>query len=703
MSSSLGPNTNAMTREETFQHGVSLYQHQKKKEARKVFEQLLCFSPGSLPLLQVLAVLDNEEGLWQAAIGKLDTALMYEPNNASILFDKALVLTQQGINNDALRLVEQLLSVAPDNQDVLSLRQKLTITIGKHGESRRTAKQKKQLKTQRDLAIKEEVNETLKLANHMANSGNKEEAKHLFQAVLSVAGELPKALFGLAKLQIDEEQYALARQTLLRGFDPKRPEKDTLILLTHSEINIGEYKTAREYAKQGCSIWPEEAFFCRLLIQSYEKENNWLEAYRVAKEVIRLFPNDEDILYRLATSGFNLLRARHHFTSASIVECQAHIELAKKVAHDANKVRLSTHLAEVLWYKGEAKKAKSILEAYLEIFPDDIEVGFNISFIYRTLNEWEKYYRANELGLTCGRRLKYQGDMPQWSLNRPKSDTVLVMPEQGVGDELLYFHNLSLVLEHSKKVYVACDPRLKKILSHAYPDAIMVPITRIENEQIQIPKKVINDITSWVAGGSLAAQCFALYGRHVYQSGYIKLPNKIKEHWSATLNQIRDNNPEALLIGLCWRSGLAGATRNIHYLVPDEVSHLMKQIPNAIFINLQYGDCTKERHKIEKRSGVKLIQLDGLDLRDDFEATAAVIASLDLVISAGTAVHRLTTAVGTPCHVFFAGTDESDFTVPQSLYCENELGYFYPPLMANKYPMLESIAKQIVKRAAVRQ
>lgn len=698
MSKSSPQDSKAMTLEEAFQHGVSLYQHQQKTQARNLFEKLLAVSPQSIALLQVLAIMDNEEGHWQTAIDRLDIALTHQPHNTSLLFDKALVLTQQGINHQALIIVDELLAVSPENQQVLTLRQQLTAAIGNRGESRRTAKQKQQLKSQTDSALTADIKDTLELANQMVNTNHTKEAEQLFQAVISVAGDVPQALQGLAKIQLAAEEYALARQTLLRAFDENHPDKDILILLTHSEIKIGEYKVAREYAKKGHSLWPEETFFCRLHIQSLEKEKNWLAAYRIAKKSSVAFPNNPDILFRLATCEFNLLRARHNFTAASIIQCQQHIEKAAMVANDAKKLRLSTYLAEVLWYKGEAKKAKVLLEEYLEKIPDDIDAGFNISFIYRTLNEWEKYYRANELGLSCGRRLQYRGDMPQWHLNRPKDDIVLVMPEQGVGDEILYFHNLNLVLENAKKVYVACDPRLEKILSNAYPQAIMVPIIRIEDEDIHIPETVMNDITSWVAGGSLAAQCYAQYGRHVYQSGYINLPEKTAQYWMDKLNDIRKKHPECLLIGLCWRSGLAAATRNIHYLITDEVSHLIKQFPHAIFINLQYGDCKKEINKIEKRSGIKLQQIDGLDLRDDFEATAAVISGLDLVITAGTAVHRLTTAVGKECHVFFAGTEDADFTSPQPLYCDNEFVYLYPPLLKNKYPMLESIAKQILLR-----
>lgn len=691
-------NHNAMTLEQAFEHGISLYQHQKKREARAIFEQILSHAPDAVPVLQVLAVLDNEEGHWQQALKRLDHALSAEPGNASILFDKAALLTQHGMNRDALEIVDALLGVAPDNQELLAMRQQITAATGQHGESRRTAKQIAEVSAKKHASLSQEVEQTLALAAQMATSGNQEQAKLLYNGVINVAGDVAAALLGVAKIALQEEKHALAHQYLLRAFAAGDPEKEVVVLLCHSGIKIADFKAAREHAKFGLEQWPQEPLFCRLMVLSFEKEENWLEAYRQASAFLKHYPGDADLLNRQATASFQLLRARHNFTPAAILACQRELEQAARVANEENALRLSTYLAEVLWYKGEAQRAKALLEEYIASNPDDIEAGFNISFVYRSLGEWENFYRANELGIACQRRLQYHGDLPQWNLARPKDDIVLIMPEQGVGDEILYFHNLAMVLDNAQKVYVACDPRLESVLKRAYPSAIMVPITRTQGEDIALPESVMREITTWVAGGSLAGICYEKYGRHVYQRAYINLPQETQSYWHQQLAAIRQANPGKKLVGICWRSGLAAATRNMHYLVAEEVAYLVKQCPETLFINLQYGECRKELNKIEKLSGIRIMQLEGLDLRDDFDATAAVIDGLDAVITAGTAVHRLTTAVGTPCHVFFAGTEHSDFTQPEVLNAEAELGYFYPPMLENKYPLLDIIARQVQAR-----
>ncbi|WP_223825578.1 tetratricopeptide repeat protein [Candidatus Enterovibrio altilux] len=642
-----------------------------------------------------MSVLDAENGSWQEAIRKLNKALLVEPNNSSLLFDKANILAQQGMNKDALKIVNNLLIFTPHHTELLLLQQQLTAVIGKLRDSRCAAKKIAKIQNQKFQAINAEIIQTLKLIEQMVSSGNQEQAKSLYHALLSVAGDIPQALIGLAKLQLAEKNYGSALQFLLRGYNEVNPVKDIVILLIHCYIKLEQYQAARKHCIDGLKCWPDEIILSRLLIQNYEKEQNWLEAYRIALGAIKQQPNDIDLHYRLATNSFNLLKTRYNFTRTAIIECQKHIELAAAIANDENKDILSIYLAEVLWYKGDSVNAKKLLEDYLSRFPDDIEVGFNISFVYRTLGEWAQFYRTNELGITCGRRLRYNGTLPQWDLTSPRDDIVLVMPEQGIGDEIFYFHNLKLILNNCQKAYVACDPRLSNILKNAYPEAIIIPIKRIDNTDIIIPAHVLPNITSWISGGSLAALCFKNYGRHIYQSKYLKIPQDLKQQWKTHLDALRAKNQNVKLIGLCWRSGLTAATRNMHYLVAEEVAYLLKQFQNTVFINLQYGDCTKELKKINKLSDINVVQLEGLNLHDDFDNTAAVINALDAVITAGTAVHRLTSAIGTPCHVFFAGMADSIFDEPQASYCPNEYGYFYPPMMENKYPLLQSIAKHV--------
>ncbi|MGL5336894.1 MAG: tetratricopeptide repeat protein [Enterovibrio sp.] len=670
-----------------FAQAISLYQHGKRQDAREIFEKILAVKPDSVPVLQVLAVINNEEGRWQSALSLIEQALLVEPDNLSLLFDKAQLLIEQKFNKEAELILHKLLAAAPDHPELLQLKQKLDNSM-----NHLSKKSKPQESV--NCAMQAEIDETLQLAQKMFELNKVEEAQLLYQAVINLAGEEPCALRGLAKVQINNEQFALARQTLLRSIAQETPAQEALMLLAHCALKLELYEEARKHSELGIKLYPADRTCYRLLLRSFEKMDKTEQAYNKAKQFLQLFPNDEDIYYRFARNSFLLLRKRHNFTKEAIVACERNLLKAYQLADEKSRLRLSTFLAEVTYYKGDAKKAALLLEHYLEQHPDDLEVKFHSNFVYRVLEEWQKHYECNEVGIDNGSRIVYNGPCPRWDLSRPKDDVVLIMPEQGVGDELLYFHNIDLVLENAKKVYVACDKRLAKFIASAYPRAIVVPIERTENHDIFMPPEILDEMTSWIAGASLAKICFEHFQRHVYKAPYAQLSPQLLQKGAQLASRLRQQNPNARLVGLCWRSGLANATRNIHYLTLKELSYLLKQFSNTVFVNLQYGDSAKELKKIQKLTGITVHQLE-LDLKDDFETSAALIANLDAVVTAGTAVHRLTCAVGTPCYTFFASTLDANPQEAKALFCPNEVGFFYPPLIEDKSAMLTAIAQKI--------
>ena len=79
------------------------------------------------------------------------------------------------------------------------------------------------------------------------------------------------------------------------------------------------------------------------------------------------------------------------------------------------------------------------------------------------------------------------------------------------------------------------------------------------------------------------------------------------------------------------------------------------RLPASAFINLQYGDCAAEIARAEQKFGIRIHQLEGLDLRDDIDGSAALCAALDLVLSAPTAAAATAASVGAEVWFLTAG------------------------------------------------
>ncbi len=107
-------------------------------------------------------------------------------------------------------------------------------------------------------------------------------------------------------------------------------------------------------------------------------------------------------------------------------------------------------------------------------------------------------------------------------------------------------------------------------------------------------------------------------------------------------------------VGICWRSMMLEAKR-AKYFSPLEGWMPVLKTQGVSFVNLQYGDCAEEIARARDQHGVTIHQVEGLDLRNDIDGTAALCAGLDLVLSAPTAAAATAASVGAKLWFLTAG------------------------------------------------
>ncbi len=109
---------------------------------------------------------------------------------------------------------------------------------------------------------------------------------------------------------------------------------------------------------------------------------------------------------------------------------------------------------------------------------------------------------------------------------------------------------------------------------------------------------------------------------------------------------------------------MLGAKRAKYFSPIDHWGPVL-QTPGVTFINLQYGDCAAEIARAEEKFGIKIHQMEGLDLKDDIDGAAALCAALDLVLSAPTAAAATAASVGTKVWFLTAGRTWPQLGTPE--------------------------------------
>lgn len=229
--------------------------------------------------------------------------------------------------------------------------------------------------------------------------------------------------------------------------------------------------------------------------------------------------------------------------------------------------------------------------------------------------------------------------IPEWKGESLKGKRLFVWREQGVGDEFLFASCYADVIKMAGEVVIECDRRLVPLFTRTHPRALV----RAEQPLHGLTEAEIVDCDFHIPAGSLPRLLRDQLGSFPERSSWLYPDAALVTDWRERL----DADDAGLLVGISWRSQLMTAERQASYLPLDAWGPIFS-VPGITLINLQYDECRSEIARAEARFGRPIYGWTGLDLRDDFEETAALIANLDLVIAPANSVAELTGALGVP-------------------------------------------------------
>nr|MEA2797988.1 hypothetical protein [Phenylobacterium sp.] len=261
---------------------------------------------------------------------------------------------------------------------------------------------------------------------------------------------------------------------------------------------------------------------------------------------------------------------------------------------------------------------------------------------------WDEY--EARLHPQFNERTQFMFDGPRWE---PGSDiggkTLLVVGEQGLGDEVLFANLMSDVIDRlgpAGRLVLAVETRLVPLFKRAFPTAevgahatyfVGGRLTRV------IPFADHTQIDLWTPMGSLLREFRRSVDAFPARDAYLTPDPDRFAHWREVLREA----PAGLKVGLLWKSAVKKDSRH-RYFSPFETWAPVLAQKGVTFVNLQYGDCAEELATAKRDFGVEIWSPPGIDLKQDLDDVAALSCAMDLIVGFSNATLNIAAACGVP-------------------------------------------------------
>lgn len=301
------------------------------------------------------------------------------------------------------------------------------------------------------------------------------------------------------------------------------------------------------------------------------------------------------------------------------------------------KARLLENLSLVTLNQGDIKNAEKLSREAADVIPDSTGANEHLAYALLSQGKWEEGFQRYEFALgTKYRKPKPVNKEPYW---QGEPGTLFVRCEQGIGDTITYASVINDAKKHNK-ITLECDERLGGLFKRSFPD-IEVHATRFA------------EVAEWKEGRAFDYHCLIgslcpFYRKNdsdFPRTAFLKPDPERVLQWRTLLG-----TKPGIKVGIAWRGGLSNTfqRRRSHKL--ESWLQLLKT-PGITWVSLDYKDPTAELEELERKHGIKVLHYPRATENCDYDETAALVESLDCVVTTTTAIAHLCGAIGKECHV----------------------------------------------------
>ncbi|CAM2185226.1 Tetratricopeptide repeat protein [Burkholderia cepacia] len=633
--------------------GAVRFQQGRLDDAEPLMRRSVERQPVPLALANYSAVLAGL-GREHDALARLDEALAINPLHQRVLFQRAGLLAQLARYDEACAVYDRLLELTPGFADGYVKRSDMLRALGRAGDALADC--------DRAIALAGRTFDAMRARGlALRDLGRFRDAADSYGHALALRPGSADALFlrGVAYLDLHDPEHALADFNAAIAASPTFV--DAIFNSSVALEQLGRHDEALMRCDRALAIDPRHARSLANRGNAASHLGRFADAVDSYARALEVEPGSTGVLCNYASALMQV--ARHddahemcdralaldpHYAPASFTRARVRLETHRydDALDDLARVIAATPRDKLAhFHRGSALRAlrrhEDALHAYAEaidIDPDYALAHCMRAFLCLSIGDfeagWAEYeWRWRDSQLDGSRRDFAQ---PRWTHGMPlDGQTILLYPEQGLGDTLQFCRYVPLVKALGARVVVEAPVELKALF--ATLDGVDVLVARgdplppfdLHCPLLSLPLEFRTDLVSIPA-----------------RVPYLRADPERVEHWRARLGE--SDRPR---IGLVWSGNpLHLNDRNRSITLADLLPLLDDRYE---WISLQKVIRDEDRPVLDA-SPIRFVG----DELTDFAETAALTEAMDAVISVDTSVAHLAGALGRPLAVMLPHTPD---------------------------------------------
>jgi tetratricopeptide (TPR) repeat protein len=294
---------------------------------------------------------------------------------------------------------------------------------------------------------------------------------------------------------------------------------------------------------------------------------------------------------------------------------------------NAHKNRGTLHV-----WTGHLESGLGYYEQALKLSPNDAELHRNLGVIYLLQGKFEAGWREYRWRWKVGDLRRPNVAFPIWDGNPTRGKSLLLTVEQGLGDTLHFVRYAKVLRERGLNTTVYCQPALMALLQNSRELGAVYP-NNLPIEQPYDYQCSLLDVADMLGTNLDSIPSMP---------AYIQPAPHLIRFWQARFPRIAGKRR----IGIAWQ-GNPDHQADMFRSVPLKCFETLAAVPNVELVSLQSGFGTEQ---LSGWTGPPITLLEaGVDKSSGaFMDTAAIMKSLDLVVTSDTSIAHLAGALAVP-------------------------------------------------------